>query len=162
MTTTNATPPPEAMKLPPKAVVNMMNGMMKTLLRSPLHGMLSAGLMLITFTGRKSGKQFTTPVTYMRDGDTITCFTRSPWWKNLQGGAPVTLRLQGRDRKGAAQVITDATAVAEATQTYLARNGGPKSAPRIGMTLDANREPTFEELLRAVQGRVLIRIQLEG
>ena len=40
---------------------------MKFILRSPLHGMVSKYLTLITFTGRKSGKNYTTPVSYSQD-----------------------------------------------------------------------------------------------
>ncbi len=37
------------------------NPIMMWLLRSPLHGMLSSSTMIITYTGRKSGKMFSTP-----------------------------------------------------------------------------------------------------
>ena len=47
------------------------NALMKSVLRSPLHGMVSKNFMLITFTGRRSGKVYTTPVNYVRDGDSI-------------------------------------------------------------------------------------------
>jgi hypothetical protein len=36
-------------------------------LRSPLHGILSKNFLLINFTGRKSGRVFTTPVSYSQD-----------------------------------------------------------------------------------------------
>ena len=35
---------------------------MKLVLRSPVHKMVSKTVLLITFTGRKSGKTYTTPV----------------------------------------------------------------------------------------------------
>ena len=38
------------------------NDFMAWVLRSPFHGMLSKGMMLITITGRKTGKTYTTPV----------------------------------------------------------------------------------------------------
>ena len=65
--------------------------------------------MLISFTGRKSGKVYTTPVEYMRDENTLTVFTQRQrtWWKNLQGGADVTVRLRGHDLSGQAQTILD-------------------------------------------------------
>jgi len=69
------------------------NPMMKALLRSPLHGMVSNGIMLITFHGRKSGKVHSTPVNYLREGNNITVFSRRDrvWWRNLRGGAEVTV-----------------------------------------------------------------------
>ena len=52
--------------------------------------------MLITFTGRKSGKRFTTPVRYIQKGDTVRCFTaaENQWWRNLREGARVSLLIK--------------------------------------------------------------------
>jgi deazaflavin-dependent oxidoreductase (nitroreductase family) len=87
------------------------NIFIKPLLRSPLHGLVSGQLMLIKVTGRKSGKIYVTPVAYSREGNTITAFTRKErkWWRNLQGGAPVVVRVRGRDLCGDAQVYTQKT-----------------------------------------------------
>ena len=41
-----------------------VNNAMKFVLRSPVHGMVSKFTLLITFTGCKSGKTYTTPVSY--------------------------------------------------------------------------------------------------
>ncbi len=38
------------------------NPFVRLILRSPLHGTMSAGLLLITYHGRKSGKEYTLPV----------------------------------------------------------------------------------------------------
>lgn len=87
----------------PPAIMNRLIGLV---LRSPLHGVLSNNLMLLTFTGRTSGQQFTTPVTYTRDGNQLTVFSSNPWWKNLRGGALVTLRIKGRRLQGVAEPST--------------------------------------------------------
>ena len=65
--------------------------------------------MLITFTGRKSGKQFTTPVRYIQDGDTVKCFTaaENQWWRNLRSGARVSLLIKGHLSDYQAQAIFD-------------------------------------------------------
>ena len=72
------------------------NDFMAWILRSPLHGMLSNGMMLITITGRKTGKKYTTPVGYYMEGETMWVITsrERTWWKNLQGGAKVDLLLK--------------------------------------------------------------------
>ncbi len=75
---------------------------------------MSSRYLLITFTGRRSGKQYTTPVAYLGEGDTIILTTDSPWWKNLRGGAPVRLRVKGQDLTGTAEAVTDEEAIAEA------------------------------------------------
>ncbi len=65
--------------------------------------------MLITFTGRNSGRQFTTPVRYFQDGETVRCFTsaESQWWRNMRGGADVVLRIEGRDAPYHATAVED-------------------------------------------------------
>ena len=47
------------------------NSFIAWLLRSPLHGLLSGNTLLITVTGRKTGRPITTPVNYVRDGDRL-------------------------------------------------------------------------------------------
>jgi len=79
----------------PEFMFVIINPVMRMLLHSPLHRIFSDSIMLITWTGRKSGKQFTTPVRYLREGKTICCFTlkENVWWRNLRDGEIVTLRL---------------------------------------------------------------------
>jgi deazaflavin-dependent oxidoreductase (nitroreductase family) len=95
---------------------------MKFILNSPLHGLMSSNTMLLTFTGRKSGKQFTTPISYARCGDEVTLITgrRHGWWRNLVEVAPVTARIQGHDVAGQAQVVQaePATLIKEMQQVY--------------------------------------------
>jgi len=98
----------------------LYNPLMKWLLRSPFHFFVSASFMLITVTGRKSGKQYTMPVMYRRRGNEIVVVTSAKytWWKNLQGGATVTARVKGRDLVGQAQVERSESA-AEAAMKFL-------------------------------------------
>ena len=49
------------------------------ILRSPLHGVMSGSLLLLTFTGRRSGRRITTPVGYQREGDTLRLLTNARW-----------------------------------------------------------------------------------
>ncbi|MFD7846889.1 nitroreductase/quinone reductase family protein [Nocardia sp. NPDC059764] len=70
------------------------------------------GLVVITYTGRKSGKTFSLPVGYMRSGTDIVIGVAMPekktWWRNFLGaGGPISLRLQGVDRSGHAVTERD-------------------------------------------------------
>ncbi|MEW5868555.1 MAG: nitroreductase/quinone reductase family protein [Chloroflexota bacterium] len=80
-------------------MIKIMNAIMFPLLRSRLHFLASHGLMLITVTGRKTGKLYTTPVAYRREGERLVFFSGRglAWIKNLQGGAPVRLVLKGKE-----------------------------------------------------------------
>ena len=74
----------------------LKNSVPTLVLRSPLHPLMSGRYALLSFTGRRTGRRYTTPVAYTRDGaDRLLLSTDSPWWRNLAGGAPVSLRLAG-------------------------------------------------------------------
>ena len=46
--------------------LKLSNPFMKAILRSPLHGMISGSTMIVTVTGRKSGKRISPPANYRR------------------------------------------------------------------------------------------------
>lgn len=144
-----------------KTVERLSNQLVALLLCSPLHSVLSRRVMLITFAGRRSGKTYTTPVSYIRDGNTVTCFTRARWWANLTGGARVTLRLEGRNHPGTAEVIrAHPDAIAAALDAFLRRLPGDAQFWKV--SLDAQRQPLPADIERASQrpAMTLIRVHL--
>jgi hypothetical protein len=136
----------------------LLNPLMRALLRSPLHRLVSAHLLLLTFTGRKSGRQFTTPVGYTRDGDDLLLTTESPWWRNLLGGAEVTVRLLGRQLAARAEVESDPLAMARLVQRELAEKGPGYVRRRYRLKLETG-EPALAELQEATRGTVLVRVR---
>jgi hypothetical protein len=90
-----------------------INPAVSGLLRSPLRGGLANSMLLITFTGRKSGKRYSTPVAYFEEKEELIVFTRAPWWKNLAGGAEVTLHLRGRSQKAHAEALSEPKEIVE-------------------------------------------------
>jgi len=63
-------------------------------------------MVVVRYTGRRSGKSFETPVNYQRSGDEIAIRVMAPdsknWWRNFTGdGGPITLvGFDGADRTG--------------------------------------------------------------
>lgn len=84
------------MKVPDFMFV-IVNPIVALLLRSPLHFLASKSLMVVTFWGRKSGKQYSTPVRYLRVDNTIVSFSSdgTAWWRNLRNGAKANLLVEG-------------------------------------------------------------------
>jgi len=141
-------------------VVRKLNPLIIAILRSPLHSMMSKSVLVITFTGRKSGKQYTTPIMYAQDGETVYVFTHGGWWKNLQGGAPVSLRLRGEDRNGFALAVSDdKQKIADGLGLFISRHPINKGVYEV--TLDENGKPKAEDLLRAAQTVIMIQVQIE-
>lgn len=130
------------------------------ILKSPLHGLLDRNLMLVTVTGRKSGKHYTTPVNYLIDGDTLlTVSLRSrTWWRNLRGGGPIEVRLKGATLKGRAEACADDAGVTQNLQHYLELV--PQIAKYMGVQLEQNGKPNYEDIARAAKDRVMVRVHL--
>ncbi len=130
------------------------------LLRSPLHGLVGKNMMLITVTGRKSGKRYTIPVSSIRDGEILLVISLKDrtWWKNLQGGAQITVSLQGHAWKGRGEAFTDAETVAKTLLLILQRVPGYQRLYHL--KLDATGQPEHpEDLTRLAQDRVIVRVR---
>ncbi len=136
------------------------NSLMGWVLCSRLHGLLSGNMLLITVRGRKSGREYSTPVSYLLDGDMlwITSFRNRTWWRNLRGGAPVRLRLRGEDRQATAEVVEQGPAVEAGLLGYLQK--APKRSRYFHVRLNAAGQPVAEDVRRAAQDKVLVRVQL--
>lgn len=133
---------------------------MKSLLRSPLHSLISKSIMLITFTGRRSGKAYSTPVNYFREGDLITAFSlRSrTWWRNLRGSAPVTVKIRGQDLKAIGESVEDEKAVAAGLLAYLQKV--PNYAKYFQVSVEPDGNPDPEEVVTAAKDRVMVVVRL--
>lgn len=106
--------------------IRVFNPLVVAILRSPAHRLLSGALLLLTVTGRRSGRNFTFPVMYAPDGDDLLVFVgmheEKQWWRNLRGGAEVTVRVRGQEESRDAELLTgDRTALAEPLAAYLRR-----------------------------------------
>ncbi len=144
----------------PEPLFLVINPVVRILLRSPIHSFWSKNLMLITFTGRKSGRRYTTPVRYVRLGDTVRCFTSSEnsWWRNLRGGADVTLRIEGVDRRYKATAIDcDPERIREALRHYLALF--PQDAAYHDIGLNRDKSLVVGDLDRASRNAVVVEAQ---
>ncbi|MDA3644790.1 nitroreductase/quinone reductase family protein [Saccharopolyspora indica] len=87
-------------------MIGGVNAWVSGLRRSPRWGrFVRKYFTVITYTGRRSGRTFTTPVGYRRTGDTVRIGVVAPdaknWWRNFTGeGGPITLHLDEVDRQG--------------------------------------------------------------
>ncbi len=137
------------------------NDFMVFLLRTPLHGLFSKGTMLVTVTGRKTGKNITLPVSYDETGGGLWVLSRRDrmWWRNLQNGAEAVLRLRGRDVRATAELVLDEEAVRVRLGDYLSRY------PRLAKYLNVgNKDGAFvaEDLAREAKNRVFVRFDVLG
>ena len=137
------------------------NDFMAWVLRSPLHGMLSNGMMLITITGRKTGKTYTTPVGYYMEDGTMWVITsrERTWWRNLQGGAKVDLLLKRKPVKGFADVELDERSVEAGIVEYLRHI--PQAAKPMKIRVE-NGRPDPQDIANTAKDRLFVKIKLNA
>jgi len=138
-----------------------MNGkdFMAWVLRSPFHGVLSNGMMLITVTGRKTGKSYTTPVGYYEEGGYLWVITSRDrkWWRNLEGGVEVELLLKRRRVNGMAATELDPKAVE--TRMFDYGKYVPQAAKPLGIRVQEGKANP-EDIARTAQDRLFVKIKL--
>jgi deazaflavin-dependent oxidoreductase (nitroreductase family) len=103
-------------------LMNLVNVPMRLILRLPFATPLSGNLMLLYLTGRKTGKAYLQPVSYVVDGDTLLTPGGGKWKWNLQAGQPVRVRLRGRVRLARPDLIGDLDEVERLLRRMIALN----------------------------------------
>jgi hypothetical protein len=118
----------------------------------------SSTLMVLAFRGRRSGTPYRFPIGYLQEGATLTCYTPFGWWRNLVGGAPVTVNLRGRRLAGTADASTDLVTVQAGMDVYLRHN--PGDAKFFSVRVD-HGVPNPADVALAAQKNAQIRIRLD-
>lgn len=139
-----------------KAVVNPA---LVAFLRSRWHGLLSDRFLVLAIGGRRSGRVYTFPLGYLRDGDTVTIASNQGWWVNARAGnVPVTLWLGGRRRQGLASASRDEAVVAAELPRFLARS--PALARLYRVERGADGRYTAESVRAAAREVAIVHIRL--
>ena len=142
----------------PEFLFPLINRVMKLLLASPLHGVMSASVMTIYFTGRKTGRSRSTPVRYLREGGTtVICLTsrQTAWWQNFLEPTAVELQLAGRRVAATAQSLPDDVIRKEAALRRTL-DQFPGDAPYHGFKADATRA----QFSAAVANNIIVNFTL--
>jgi hypothetical protein len=84
-----------------RKTMRRVNVIMRALLSIPFRTPLSSKLMLVTYTGRTTGKQYRQPLSYVVDPTTgadkvMLTPGGGNWTLSLAGGTPVSSRIAGR------------------------------------------------------------------
>ncbi len=109
----------------------VINVPMRVILGLPIATPLSGRLMLLFLTGRKTGKTYRQPVSYVRDGATLLTPGGGRWKLNLQEGRPERIRLRGRDVRARPELVSDPAEVERLLGVMMA--GNPRIARFVGI-----------------------------
>lgn len=93
-----------------------VNPVVKWILRSPVHRLLSSHLLLISVTGRRSGRVYEIPVAYHECDGSLTINVGAPerkqWWRNFYNRRPTRVSIRGDEHAGWAVARTDGAGTA--------------------------------------------------
>ena len=93
------------------ASAKMAMQFMAFLLRHNWMGPAGNELLVITTTGRKSGKRYSTPIGYLRDGETVIALTHaatpSNWYRNALSSGQAWLEIKGQLLKVRVEPVSD-------------------------------------------------------
>jgi len=103
-------------------LMRVVNVPMRRLLKLPFATPLSRRLMLLTFTGRKTGRVYQQPVSYVADGAELITPGGGRWTLNLSDQRPIRVRLHGHDRRAVPELVRDPAEVTRLLQRMLAAN----------------------------------------
>ena len=138
-----------------------LNPVMRGLLRSPFHGITSHNIGILYFTGRKSGRKLSTPLSYTREGNTVRLLSNQStrWWLNFREGAKVEMEIARQRHSGTAILLEgDSEALRTGVRRFI--RALPRDAKVYGLKLDANGEVVESSLADIAEQLILVEIQL--
>ena len=138
-----------------------VNVPMRVILGLPFPTPLSRNLMLLRYTGRRTGRAYRQPLSYARDGAALLTPGGGIWTRSLGDGRPVRLRLRGKDVPARPEVIENP---AEVDRLFgVIAQGNPQAARFVPIPRDADGHFASEPLALAIRhGFCIVRWHLDA
>ncbi len=144
-----------------------LNPIVRSILRSPFHGIASGSLCLLSYRGRRSGRRYTTPLSFVREGSKVLLLSshNTRWWTNFVAtsedapAAEVELEIAREVHHGLARAhVEDGERFRDGIRRFL--TALPRDARVYGIRLDREKRPLEEDLEKAAGHVVLIEVDL--
>ena len=144
----------------PDAFIRFVNPAVRYLLRTPLAGSARKQLMVLSFTGRKTGNRYSIPLSAHRIDNQLYALAGANWTRNFRNGATAEVLHDGKTTPMRGELIEDPAIVAglshRAAETY-----GVKQAQRVmGLAFRDQRIPTVEEFKEAAERERIVAVKL--
>jgi hypothetical protein len=137
-----------------------LNVFMRPLLSLPFRTPVSRQLMLVEITGRKSGRIYKQPVSFVRDGDALLTPGGGNWKLNLREDRTNRLHLDGKWLEARPELVKDAdTVTGLLSRMHAASPGTARFIPVLNRDGSVDR-PTLERAL--AHGFLIVRWQPDG
>lgn len=141
-------------------LLRFLNPIVRFLLASPLHWPLSRWFLLVSWTGAKSGRVHSTPVSYVRDDDQLIVTTGDRWPRFAVGNPTFRVRYRGGWNPAIAVIISDPEESRREHELVFEQHNWFRWLAGIPKV---NRHTDSAAVARAIKaGRKLVRIDLES
>ncbi len=142
--------------------MGLVNVPMRRILGLPFATPLGGRLMLVFLTGRRTGRRYRQPVSYVRQDQTTLLTPGGGKWKlNLESGEPTRIRLRGRDTIARPELVRDIAEVEPLLAAMVAAN--PMVGSFVGIPKRDSGGFDPDRLALAVKhGFAIVRWHLDG
>lgn len=132
----------------------------KIILQSPFYMFMGKKTALIEFTSRQSGRFACQPIHYLQRDKIIQalCEKGKDWWKNIKGGAPVKLVLNGKKYQGWAEVIEEKDKIVKEWEIFVRSLTGRSFMEKE--SVDGEIENKNLSIMNQIDKSILLTIQL--
>jgi hypothetical protein len=145
---------------PPSAVLRLINPVLRSLLRTPLAGPARKQLMVLSFTGRKTGRSYSIPLSaHVIDND-LYALTGASWKQNFRGGAAAEVVYDGKTTPMHGELIRDRAIVSDLYLRCVQSYGIQRAQRMTGLKFREQRIPTLDEFAEAVDRMHLAAVRL--
>jgi hypothetical protein len=135
---------------PPAAVLRIVNPLMKMMLHTPFAGPARNQLMVVDFTGRKSGRPYSLVVSaHLVDG-ILYAMTSLTWKNNFRDGAAAKVLLDGKTTAMHGELITDKAQVSDLISRCAESYGVKRAERAMGLGFRDHQMPTHDQFAEAV------------
>lgn len=144
---------------PPKWFVRLSSPLMRAL-ATRLESM-SRYLVVLHFTGRKTGRAYQVPIGYRLEDGRMMTLTNDAWRHNFVGGRDLEITYLRDTQPARGTLEADPQALADFYLEKFQEIGAKKVASDLGMRINLDRAPTRDEWIDALQRVGMARIWLD-
>ncbi len=145
---------------PPEPIMKLMNPLLRYGLRTPLAGGARKQFMVLNFKGRKSGRQFSIPVSAHEIDGQLYALAGATWKVNFRGGGAGRGALRREDEGHAGRADRGRRGGGRPVPVGARLGYGVSKAQRMmGLKFRDPRMPTLVEFRQAVDENKLVAIR---
>ncbi len=144
---------------PPEKLLKVANPILRLLLRTPLAGPMRGQLMVLNFKGRKSGREFSIPVSAHQIDGALYAIANAGWKHNFSGGADAEVLHDGKTTKMHGELISDPAVVADLAHRCAQSYGVKKAQTMMGLKFRDDRIPTVDEFAEGLARDKIVAVK---